>query len=137
MNCKINCNKNGKVQIGDYTRIREHTVLNCDNEIKIGKYCLIGDNVLIQDNDSHPESPKMRKGQAIRITGSISDTYESLNSPIYIDDCVWIGTGATILKGVNIGYGSIIGTQSVVTKDIPDMCLAVGNPTKIVKELKS
>lgn len=41
---------------------------------------------------------------------------------------------STILKGVTIGYGAIVGAGSIVTKDIPPKCLAVGNPAKVIKE---
>ena len=53
---------------------------------------------------------------------------------IFISDDVWIGQGSYILPGVNIGKYSIIGAGSVVTKDIPDYCMAVGNPAKIIKK---
>ena len=55
--------------------------------------------------------------------------------PIIIEDGVWIGAGAIILPGVCIGRNSIIGAGSVVTKNIPDGSLAVGNPARVVKKL--
>ncbi len=53
--------------------------------------------------------------------------------PIVIEDKVWIGIGATILPGVRIGYGAIVGAGSVVTKDVPAMTIVAGNPAKFVK----
>ena len=53
--------------------------------------------------------------------------------PIVIEDKVWIGIGATVLPGVHIGYGSIIGANSVVTHDVPPMTIVGGNPAKIKK----
>ena len=55
------------------------------------------------------------------------------NSPIQIDDDVLIGTRSIILKGVHIGARTIIGSGSIVTKDIPADCIAAGNPCKILK----
>lgn len=55
--------------------------------------------------------------------------------PIIIEDGVWIGAGAIILPGVCIGRNSIIGAGSVVTANIPDGSLAVGNPARVVKKL--
>jgi acetyltransferase-like isoleucine patch superfamily enzyme len=57
-----------------------------------------------------------------------------MGKPISIGDHVWIGNGATILKGVNIGGGSVVGTEAVITKDVPENSIAVGNPGKIVRE---
>lgn len=52
---------------------------------------------------------------------------------IIIEDDVWIGANATILKGVTIGHGAVIGAASVVTSDIPEYAVAVGNPAKVKK----
>jgi acetyltransferase-like isoleucine patch superfamily enzyme len=52
---------------------------------------------------------------------------------IHIDDDVWIGANAVILGGVRIGKGAIIGAGAVVTKDVPEMAIAVGVPAKVTK----
>ena len=57
-------------------------------------------------------------------------------SPITINDDVWIGANAVIATGVTIGKHFVIGTGSVVTKDVPDYSVAVGNPAKVIKTLK-
>lgn len=63
----------------------------------------------------------------------IEDIKNKRNAPIQIDDDVLIGTRSIILKGVHIGARAIIGSGSVVTKDIPADCIAAGNPCKIIK----
>ena len=57
------------------------------------------------------------------------------SKPIHIGRNVWIGANCVILPGVNIGNGSIIGAGSVVTKDIPDNVIAVGNPCRVLREI--
>lgn len=56
--------------------------------------------------------------------------------PIVIEDKVWIGINSTVLPGVKIGYGSIVGAQSVVTRDVPPMTIVAGNPARIIKKIE-
>lgn len=58
-----------------------------------------------------------------------------MTKEIHIKRNAWIGARVNILLGVTIGENAIVGTGSVVTKDIPDNCVAVGVPAKIVKEV--
>ena len=55
--------------------------------------------------------------------------------PIRIGDGVWIGGGAIVLPGVTIGDGCVVGAGSVVTRDLPPLALAVGNPARIIRSL--
>ena len=127
----------GVIQIGDYTEIRENSFVGSVSSIKIGSYGIISNNVKIYDNNNHPTAPETRKqmckdgfyGEAWRWTHSDS-------APCVIGDNVWIGERSTVLKGVTIGEGAVIGCNSVVTSDIPPYAVAVGNPAKVVKFLK-
>lgn len=56
--------------------------------------------------------------------------------PIVIEDKVWIGINSTILPGVKIGYGAIIGAGSVVTKDVEPMTIVAGNPARVIKKIE-
>ena len=56
--------------------------------------------------------------------------------PIVLEDKVWIGINSTILQGVTIGYGAIVGAQSVVTRDVPPMTIVAGNPARIIKKIE-
>ena len=91
-------------------------------EIKIGSQVLIGPGTGIF-TAIHPIDPE------IRATGV------EKSKPIIIEDQVWIGGNVTILPGVTIGKGSIIGAGSVVTKDIPEMSIALGNPAKVIRKI--
>ena len=55
--------------------------------------------------------------------------------PVRINDGAWIGGGAIILPGVTIGKNSVIGAGSIVTHSIPDNCVAVGNPCRVIKQI--
>lgn len=59
----------------------------------------------------------------------------STSSPITLEDDVWIGANATVIGGVTIGKGSIIGAGSVVVRDIPQGVIAVGNPAKVLRKI--
>lgn len=120
---------NAKIEIGDNSAIGDNSHITACNYIKIGKNVLMGKRVLITDN-SH--------GASMADLLSIPPYKRPLYSrgPVVIDDNVWIGEKASILPGVHIGYGSIIGANSVVTKDVPPYSLVGGNPARVIKNIK-
>ena len=95
--------------------------------IMIGDFCLIGGGVRIQDNDGHPLDGDLRKKHE-----KISE--ESI-APVVLGENVWIGARATILKGVTIGDNAVVGTGSVVTKDVPANTVVAGNPARVIKSI--
>lgn len=110
------------VNIGHYARIQ------CVNKVIIGSNVLIGSRVTIIDHshgeydDEEPDSPNVPPNER-KLT----------SSPIIIGENVWIGDGCIIQKGVNIGKGSIIASNSVVTDDVPKAAIVGGVPAKIIK----
>ncbi|OWK71251.1 acyltransferase [Pedobacter sp. AJM] len=96
--------------------------------IKIGNYVNVGADTIIMDSDAHSLSYLDRRNNQ-------SDLNHKVNKPIIIDDNVLIGTRCIILKGVHIGARSIIGSGSVVVKDIPEDCVAAGNPARIIRKI--
>lgn len=128
----------GGVQIGDNSYLGENSIIRAGNSITIGNNVLMAHNVTIIDTDSHEiDSHERATSYAdLILNGHPKHSPEGvLNSPIVIKDYAWISYGVSILKGVTIGEGAIIGCGSVVTHDIPDYCLAVGNPARVVKTL--
>ena len=140
-NCEILgaliCMDNGNIEIGDHTEIRGNSFIGSVESIKIGSCVIISNNVKIYDNNNHPTSPSIRKQMCI--DGFYGDAWRwahSAHAPVNIEDNVWIGEGATILKGVTIGKGSIVATRAVVTKDVPPYTIVAGNPAKVVKRIE-
>lgn len=127
----------GKIAIGDYSEIRGNSFVGSVDSVKIGSYVIISNNVRIFDNNNHPISPEVRKEMCKN--GFYGDAWRwthSEHKPVVICDNTWIGEKTTVLKGVTIGEGSVIGCNSVVTKDIPPYCVAAGNPAKVVKQIE-
>ncbi|MBM6653398.1 acyltransferase [Faecalitalea cylindroides] len=125
---------NSKIKIGNNTTIRGDTVIGAEESIEIGDYVIISNRVTIYDNNNHPTSPILRKKMID--SGFYSELWNwnhSAHSPIIIKDNVWIGEKSTILKGVTIGEGAIVASNSVVTKDVDEYTIVAGNPAKFVK----
>ena len=95
------------------------TVIGAALHIKLGNNVRCGANTLVTDSDWH--SDDYRTGE---------------DRPVIIEDNVWLGYGVKVLKGVHIGKNSLIGANSVVTKDIPANVIAVGNPCKVIKQIE-
>lgn len=95
--------------------------------VDIGERCLIGADVLISDTDFHPVEPVGRHGNA--------NWAEIGCRPVRIGNNVFIGSRAVILKGVDIGDGSVIGAGAVVTRSVPANSIAAGNPARVIRTL--
>ena len=95
-------------------------VMGQSNQITIGMNCMLADHLQIWSTDSHP-------------IYDVDMNIINPSSPIIMNDGVWIGSCATVLKGVTIGEGAIIGMNAVVTRDVPPHSVCVGNPARVVK----
>ena len=110
--------KGSRISIGDHTFINYGSSITAYKQVKIGRHCLLGHHLLIVDrNELGIEQREVAPPAA----------------PVIIEDHVWIGSHAIILPGVCIGRHAAIGAGSVVTRDIPANCLAVGNPARVVR----
>ena len=108
-----------KVTIGKDTYINGYC--HFLGEINIGDNVLIGPHCIIWSRDHN-----FKKGELIKNQGHTT-------APITLEDDVWLGARVTVLKGVTIHKGAVVGAGSVVTKDIPEYAIAVGNPAKVIK----
>lgn len=113
-----------RITIGDDCGVTGATLVAADR-ISIGDRVLVGGNASIVDTDFHPLTPEGRA--------------EALNAgahaPIVIEDDVFVGMEALILKGVTIGEGAVVGAGSVVTQDVPPRTVVAGNPATVVRTL--
>lgn len=129
----------GKISVGNNFYIGAGTHIQSKEKIEIGENVIISNNVLIVDNNNHPTDCNMRLKMSQcddYMTDELWTWRYADSKPIIIKDNVWIGKNAVIMKGVIIGKGSIVALGSVVTHDIPDYCVAAGNPARIVKKLE-
>ncbi|HEY0186966.1 MAG TPA: sugar O-acetyltransferase [Cellulomonas sp.] len=93
-----------------------------DVDIRIGDGVMIAPTVTLTTT-GHPVHPDRRVDLA------------RFSEPIVIEDKVWIGSNVTVLPGVRIGYGSVIGAGSVVSRDVPPMVVAVGVPCRVLRAI--
>jgi acetyltransferase-like isoleucine patch superfamily enzyme len=128
--------KQATLRVGDYV-YGTNTVVLAEQEIRIGSYVFIGFNVAIADTDFHPLDPAQRMLDAIACSpaGRGRARPPIPTAPVVIEDDVWIGPNATILKGVRIGAGAFIEPGSVVTRDVPPRARVLGNPAQVVGEV--
>jgi acetyltransferase-like isoleucine patch superfamily enzyme len=116
----------GLIRIGDGVMLNNNTSLTADGAtIEIGANTIAGINLSIATSDGHSINPLSRhKGVFPRL-------------PVTIGENVFLGDNVVILKGVHIGQYSVIGANSVVTKDIPEKAVAAGNPCRVLHFLPS
>jgi acetyltransferase-like isoleucine patch superfamily enzyme len=126
----------GRVTIGDYCYFT-NALLLCELELRIGSYVMMGWNSSIADSDFHPIDPAERIADAIACSplGKGRPRPPIAKRPVIIEDRVWIGPNATILKGVRIGEGAFIEPGSLVTRDVPPRARVLGNPAQIIGEV--
>lgn len=113
----------GKIEIGYGTYINRYTMLDAHDRIGIGRDVMIGPHVYITDG-AHGTAP-----------GASVKAHPMTTAPVIIEDEAWLGAHVTVLAGVRIGRGAVIGAGSVVTKDIPANAVAYGTPA-IVRRLR-
>ena len=118
-----------EIILGNDVRINSTCHIGAIRRVVIGDRCLLGSHVLIIDH-SHGKNTV----DELWLHPSDRDLYSK--GEVIIGERVWICENAVILPGVHIGSGSVIGANAVVTKDIPENCVAAGNPAKVVREMK-
>lgn len=110
----------------------------CVSRVKIGKGVFINSNLLAMARGGITIEDGVQIAANVQLISNNHDPYDLpilTCKPVLIKKEAWIGAGATILPGVCIGKHAVIGAASVVTKDVPDYAVAVGNPAKVIKYL--
>jgi acetyltransferase-like isoleucine patch superfamily enzyme len=129
--------ESGSFKIGTHSYLGPGSRIWCRQSIKIGSHVLISHFVDIHDTNAHSLDWRLRRQESLELfeNGRSVLSPDVIDSPIVIEDDVWIGLKSTILKGVTIGRGAVVAAGSVVTKDVPPFTLVAGNPARIVREL--
>ena len=115
---RLTTHRGGYLKIGNNNFING-AIISATTRVVIGNNCKFGPFSMIIDSDFHNVKDHNLEGES---------------GDIIIEDDVWIGAKATILKGVTIGKGSVVAVGSVVTKSIPPNSIAAGVPAKVIKE---
>lgn len=132
--CIHTATEDSKITIGNNVGISSACIWS-QTSITIGDNVNIGGDCLIMDSDAHPHDYMKRRRGFATIVGIGKYLKDIPSKPITIGDDSWLGARCIVLKGVNIGARSIIAAGSVVTKDIPEDCIAAGNPAKVLKKM--
>jgi acetyltransferase-like isoleucine patch superfamily enzyme len=112
----LECWRDATIRIGNGTYLNRNAEIVAAKSVSIGRDCKIARDVIIMDTDQHA----LPNGDLVA-------------EPVVIEDCVWIGARAIILKGVTIGHGAVIGAGSVVTRDVPPRAVVAGVPARILR----
>lgn len=124
--CSLTVTDSGEIKIGDNCGIGPFSQISASNKIVIGNGVRTGASILITDN-AHG------KFEITDLSQKVDDREIVSKGPVIIEDNVWIGAKASILPNVTVGEGSIIGANSVVTKNVPPYSMVAGNPAKIIR----
>jgi acetyltransferase-like isoleucine patch superfamily enzyme len=118
---KIRCHE-GAVEIGEKTVMGQECTISAYRRVRIGQQCVIADRAMFIDFDHGVVEVE----RPIRLQGIYKRDVE-------VGSNVWIGYGACILRGVRVGDNSIVGTNTVVTKDVPANAVVAGVPARVVR----
>lgn len=106
------------IQIGRRTYINRHTIIDASESITIGDDCMIGPFCYLTDHDHTSDHAGRPAGGSLR------------SAPVVLQPRCWIGAHVSILKGVTIGTGAVVGAGSVVTRDVAPGTVVAGNPAR-------
>ena len=121
---KVKSKNKIRLKIGDYVDVGNNSFISANNSIEIGEHVIMAPYVFITDHDHGFKN----------VNKHLHEQPLTENGYTQIGNNVFIGTKSTILKNVKIGNHSVIGSNSVVTEDVPAYSVAAGNPAKIIKK---
>lgn len=126
------------IKVGAYTCLNGGSLI-ADDAIEIGAHCLLAWGSVVTDSITpRPEDVARRRRALVDVASDPSRRPPSMvdAKPVHIADNVWVGFDAVITGGVSIGRGAVIGCKAVITENIPQYAVAVGNPCRIVRYLE-
>jgi acetyltransferase-like isoleucine patch superfamily enzyme len=115
---RLECWPGARISIGSGTYLNRNTEIVAGASVTIGRDCKVARDVIIMDTDQH-EVPGV--GLIVK--------------PVRIEDRVWIGSRAMILKGVTVGHDSVIGAGAIVTRDVPPHSVVIGTPARVLRSI--
>lgn len=114
---RLECWRDAVIRIGSGTYLNRNTEIVAALSVEIGRDCKIGRDVIVMDTDQHELAGR------------------PLGQPVIIEDRVWIGARAIVLKGVRIGHDSIVGAGTIVTRSVPPGSVVAGQPARIIRTI--
>ncbi len=127
-----------KGKIGEGSRVMSPLTAVRPNQVTIGKNVVVMNGCLMMSAGTITIDDNAQIAANVQLISNNHDPYERqviTCKPVHICEGAWVGAGSTVLPGVTIGKHAIVGAASVVTKDVPDYAVAVGNPAKVIKYL--
>lgn len=132
-NCRLECivdqENCGNISFGENVKIGDNVHIASAQCIEVGSNVLMASHIFITDLNHGKYSMK-----SCDVPESIPDKRKLDVANVKINDNVWIGENVTILKGVEVGYGAIIGANSLVLHNVPPLSIVAGSPAKIIKK---
>ena len=126
------------VDMGEGSYVAAPIQGTCFDQVKIGKRVFVNSNILLMARGGIVIEDDVQIAANVQLLTNNHDPYNRsilTCKPIYVRKGAWIGAGATVVPGIEIGKHAIVGAGSVVTKDVPDYAVVVGNPAKQIKTL--
>ena len=125
-------------KIGEGSYVAAPLQVVCADKVSIGRNVFINSNSLMMSRGSITIEDDVLIAANVSLISNNHDLYERqvlTCKPVVVKQGAWIGAGATILPGVTVGRYAVVGAASVVTHDVPDYAVVVGNPAKVIKVL--
>lgn len=137
--CLFTTGEKGEIGVGKYVVLQGIRMI-CNKSITIKDHCMFSWGSVITDTWLGSESHTFSERRAIleNVSKSFTRHLETRQpKPVVIEENVWVGFDAIILPGIRIGRGAVIGCKSVVTENVPEYAVVVGNPGRVIKFLEA
>ena len=126
----------GRVTLGNYTLVNGARII-CESAVTIDDYALVSWNVLIMDCYRVPTDPDQRRALVRRVPALQPRRFDDDGQarPIHVGRGAWLGFNSSLLPGVTVGEGAVVGAHSVVGADVEPFTIVAGNPARLVRRL--